>query len=527
MQILGSFDPGLHAAEQQKAIDCCERLSPVLLFNEHSRLNKRHRPMTTLDRIRSIAAVSISTLSLLMAAASQSYADEATEDPDVLAATRLFSAWMENQMSYKGIPGVVVGVVSGDELIWTQAYGFADLSAERRMTSDARFRMASHSKLFTATAIMQLREQGKLRLDDPVSEYLPWFKIKQTAADDPPITIEHLLTHSSGLPREARAHWTELDFPTQQELVDLTPERVAAFPPETRWKYSNYAYTLAGLVIESLSGESWADYLQANIFSPLGMDASSVDQDDPMLATGYGRRMPDGSREVMPFVDARAMASATGLTSSVEDMARFVSAQFREGARGDGRILSTASLREMHRVRVLENDWSFGWGIGFSVRRVGDAVHIGHGGGYPGYTTNTRIELANEVGVIVLTNTIDSSPAQISEQLMETVGKAVAKTKSKEEEVAWDPAWARFAGVYRSGWSDTSVVLMNEKLVLLDSRAEVPESKRYLKPIGKDRFLMSAPNGGGPVGEVVRFIEKDGKVLRMITGDEYANRVSR
>ena len=265
--------------------------------------------------------------------------------------------------------------------------------------------------------------------------------------DAPPITIEHLLTHSSGLPREAGSHWTTREFPTREELRNLIPERQAAFSPEVRWKYSNLAYSIAGMVVEAVSGQTWADYLQTNIFNPLGMTSSSVDRDVEGLATGYTMRLLDGSRETLEFVDARGMGSATGLTSTVEDMAKFVSAQFRKGQRGDERILSTASLREMHRVRMLETDWTRGQGIGFSVRRVDDTLYVGHGGGYPGYTTNTTIQLDSKVGVIVLTNTNDSNPSQIAEQLMKTVGSAVVQaTKVETDEVAWDPSWAQFCG---------------------------------------------------------------------------------
>ena len=132
------------------------------------------------------------------------------EDSDVQGAIRLFSAWMDGQMAYRGLPGVVVGVVADQELVWAQGFGFADIDANRPMALNTRFRMASHSKLFTATAIMQLREQGQVHLDDPVSEYLPWFQLPPAEPGDPPITIEHLLTHSSGLPRETRSHWTHL-----------------------------------------------------------------------------------------------------------------------------------------------------------------------------------------------------------------------------------------------------------------------------------------------------------------------------
>lgn len=447
-------------------------------------------------------------------------------DPEVKAQIDLFSAWLEGQIAIRQLPGVVVGVVSDQELIWARGFGHADVEADRPMKTDTRFRMASHSKLFTATAIMQLREEGKLRLDDPVSDHLPWFTFVPAAPDDPPITIEHLLTHSSGLPREAGPHWSDLDFPTSGEVRDLMSDRRAAFSPEVRWKYSNLAYTIAGLVVEEVSGMTWADYLQRNIFDPLGMSSSSVDREDPKMATGYGPRMPDGSRQIFSFVDARGMAAATGLTSTVEDMARFVSAQFRTGARRGDRLLDTASLREMHRVRMLENDWKRGQGIGFSVRRIDDKLYVGHGGGYPGYTTNTSIQLDSKVGVIVLTNTNDSNPGQIAEQLMSTVGEAVAKaTKPEPEVVTWDPAWERFAGVYRSRSGETRVLVMNERLVAMNPWASTIGDPIELEPLGDGTFRMLAPTGGGPVGEIVRFVEENDQVVRMIRGDSYSDRV--
>src|SRR5207302_5277907 len=150
-----------------------------------------------------------------------------TTDADVLGAQRLFSAWLDGQMLDRGLPGVAVGVVADQELVWATGFGFADVAGRIRMTPQTKFRMASHSKLFTATAVMQLREQGKLRLDDPVSKYLPWFTFKPAEGDDPPITIEELLTHSSGLPREAGAHWTTFEFPTSEQLRELMPAREA------------------------------------------------------------------------------------------------------------------------------------------------------------------------------------------------------------------------------------------------------------------------------------------------------------
>ncbi len=447
-------------------------------------------------------------------------------DPDVLGTERLFSAWMEGQIAYRGLPGIVVGVVSDQELVWAKGFGFADINAKLPMTPTTKFRMASHSKLFTAIAIMQLREEGKLRLDDPVAKYLTWFKAKPAGDDDGPITIEQLLSHSSGLQREAGDHWTSFEFPTAGELRHLYADRQAAFAPSVRWKYSNLAYTVAGMIIEQVSGEPWADYVDHNVFKPLGMLASSVDKNVPGLAVPYGRRMPDGTREVLPFVDARGMAAATGVTSNLEDMAKFVSAQFRRGPRGGVQVVSTGSLREMHRVRSVEENWTSGTGLGFDINRIKDRTYVGHGGGYPGNTTETLIQLDDKVGVVVLTNTNDSNPFDIARQLMATVGQAVAKASaSKPPTVAWDPAWARFAGLYRGRGGDSNVVLLNQKLVIITPNAPNVDNPVTLEPLGGGRFRFVAPTGGGAVGEVVRFVEETGRPTRIYIGDGWIDRV--
>jgi D-alanyl-D-alanine carboxypeptidase len=449
-----------------------------------------------------------------------------TDNADVAGQERLFESWIRAQLVYRGLPGIAVGVVSDQELVWAKGFGFADVDRQTPMTPATKFRMASHSKLFTATAIMQLREGGKLRLDDPVVKYLAWFKMQPAEPDDPPITIEELLTHSAGLPREAGPHWSEFEFPSGDAVRKYVMEHPAAYPPEVRWKYSNLGFTIAGMIVEAVSGEKWADYVQRHIFDPLGMSNSSVDREVEGLATGYGRRMPDGSRKKWQFVDARAMAPATGITSNVEDMAKFVSLQFRKGKVGGSQILSTGALREMHRVRMLENNWTRGNAIGFGVSREGGKVYVGHGGSYFGYKTQTLIQLDEKVGVIVLTNGDDSLPSQIATRLMETVGEAVAKAAAPAiKPVPWDPAWSRFAGLYRSPGGDVEVVELNQRLVMFDPTSTNPDAPANLVPIGNGRFRYEAPTGGGVVGEVVRFEEVNGKVVRMYTGDSHTERV--
>ncbi|MGH9175665.1 MAG: serine hydrolase domain-containing protein, partial [Vicinamibacterales bacterium] len=255
--------------------------------------------------------------------------------------------------------------------------------------------------------------------------------------------------------------------------------------------------------------------------------SSSVDRNVPELAVGYGRLMPDGTRGVNPFIDARGMAAATGITSTLEDMAKFVSAQFRKGRMGGSQILSTGSLREMHRVRVLENNWTRGNAIGFAVRREGDKVFVSHGGSYPGYQTNTLLQLDGNVGVIVLTNAGDSNPGAIATQLMNTVGEAVVKAAAPAPTTTatWDPSWSRYTGLDRGRSGDSHVVELDQRLGIINPNAANLDTPIRLEPIGNGQFRYVAATGSGPVGEIVRFVEEGGRVVRMVTGDSYVERV--
>ena len=460
------------------------------------------------------------------AAATQPKIDIAA-DPDVLAAERLFGAWIEGQIAYRGWAGVSVGVVKDQQLVWKAGYGFADTKSREPMTSATKFRIASHSKVFNAIAIMQLREQGKLKLEDPVSKYLPWFKYKPVGDDDGEITIEHLISHSSGLPREASDHWKSFEFPTREQLKALMKDRQAAFPPSTRFKYSNLAVSVAGMVVEEVSGMPWATYVQKNIFDPLDMTASSVDQNVAGLATPYGRRLPDGSIEQLRFVDARAMGSATGLTSNVDDLAKFVSAQFRSGPRGGSQILSSASMREMFRIRIMELNWASGYGLGFGLSRNKDQTWIGHSGSYPGYLTRTVFQLNDKLGIIVLSNSGDADREGIVNQLIATVGQAVVKAAATAPAVVWDPAWERFAGIYRSPSIDSQVVVLNKRLVIIDPAAANVDNQIRLEPLGAGRFKYASATGAGPVGETIYFDETPGKPMRMYVGDAWSTRIEK
>ena len=263
-------------------------------------------------------------------AAGQDLADH----PEVASQIKLMDAWIQAQMKDIDLPGLVIGVVHDQEVVWSKAYGHADVERDTPMQSDSIFRIASHSKLFTSIAILQLRDAGKLRLDDPITDHLPWFDMQNPYPEAEPVRIWNLLTHSAGLPRESdHPSWTEFEFPTGEDLRETVSQQQAAYPAATVWKYSNLGLSLAGAIVETVSGREYEEYVETEIMAPLGMTSSSVgvpsDVHRVRLVTGYGRRWPDKPREAMPFIDARAFDPATGLSSSVEDMLRFLSWQMR------------------------------------------------------------------------------------------------------------------------------------------------------------------------------------------------------
>jgi D-alanyl-D-alanine carboxypeptidase len=455
------------------------------------------------------------------------------EHPEVASSIKMLEAWIESQMEYRGLPGMSIGIVYNQELIWSKGFGYSDVDNKIPATPQTIYRMASVTKLFTATAIMQLRDEGKLRLEDPISTHLPWFKIRHRFPDAQPITIHHLLTHTSGLPREAAfPYWMENNFPTREQLIESLPTQEAVFAPETRWKYSNLALSLAGEIVAAVSGEPYEVYMEKHVIEPLGMSSTSIifpEEHRSRLAIAYGRRMPDGKREVRPFMDCKGITPAANLSSTVEDLAHFVAVQMRDGKGGGKQILKGSTLREMHRVHWLEPDWKSGQGLGFQIERDGERTLVGHGGSLAGYRTQVTINLEEKVGVIVLTNADDGNPGFYVKQAFNWVAPAIKKATARPPKVTEpDPEWSHYVGKYRNPWGDTQVLMLNHELVVINPAADNPkDSMLKLIPEGKHTFRITAEKKhSGSIGELVVFqLGSDGKVIRMWAGQNYTYRL--
>lgn len=447
-------------------------------------------------------------------------------DHAVASQIEMLTAWTESKMAYDGQPGISMAIVYDQELVWSKGFGFADVNKKRPATEDTLYRIASITKLFTNTAVLHLRDDGKLQLDDPITKHLPWFNIQNKFPDAPPITIRHLLTHTSGLPREAAfPYWTDNEFPTFEQIKEALVGQETPFPTETTFKYSNLALSLAGEIVTIVSGIDYTDYVQQFILDPLGMKDTLVNSPDPRnsrLATGYGRRMPDGSRAISPFTDGKGITPAGNMTTSVKDLAKFAMLQFRDGLAGGEQILRGSTLREMHHVQWLSPDWVTGIGLGFFSQRLKGTTITGHGGAVLGYRTLLRMSLTEKIATIVFMNADDGKPLLFADKVFEWVVPAILKAAKPEPKAKEpDPAWQVYVGKYRDDWGDSQTLVLNGELILFDP-AE-PEIVVKFESVAEHTFKIVSDFGFASIGELAVFeMDEDGNVKRLKVGENYS-----
>ena len=284
-------------------------------------------------------------------------------------------AHIERQMERLNMPGVALAIVEGDKVVYLRGFGRARPGGEEP-TPQTPFIIGSLTKSFTALAVMQLVEEGKIDLDAPVQHYLPWFRVADPWASAQ-ITVRHLLNQTSGLPTLSG----EIQLADLDDRPDASERQARALstleltrPVGSAFEYSNANYSLLGLIVEAASGESYADYVQNHIFAPLKMTHSYTSQDEAKqngLAVGHQYWF------VLPFATPNmpiphGSLPAAVLISTSEDMARYLIAHLNEGRYGDVQILSGSGVEELHRGRQTSVLWAFrwvstGWG-GSSVR---------------------------------------------------------------------------------------------------------------------------------------------------------------
>ena len=380
--------------------------------------------------------------------------EEILAHPEVKGALAAIDAWVAGVRTYDRIPGVSVGIVRDQDLIWNSGYGYSNLETKRPADADTLYSICSISKLFTSIAMMQLRDADKLTLRDSVGDHLDWFDITQAHEDSGPITIESLLTHSSGLPRESDfPYWggPDFPFPTRQQMIERLKTQRTLYAAQRHYQYSNLAVSLAGEIVQQRSGQEYQAYIKTNILDPLGLSSTRTYYPEKMrgdeLAIGYSGIGRSGTREpVKPFF-TRGITPAAGFTSSVNDLARFASWQFRLLEEGGEEVLHANTLREMHRVHWIDDDEGWMFGLGFAIWRVGDIAVFGHGGGCPGYITNFLMAAKDQVAIVALTNAGDGPARRVAQNILTTISAALKAAKTPSEDAM--PDFSMYEGNYQ------------------------------------------------------------------------------
>lgn len=437
------------------------------------------------------------------------------ENAEVATALTILDKWIAMTVHKSQQPGLAAGIVHKGEVIWSKGYGFADMEQKTPVSADTRFRIASITKTFTGTAILQLRDAGKLALDDPLSKYLPWFDLQYPGA--PPITIRHVMTHTSGLPRDSTVpHWTEGTFHTWEELVESTKERKPVMPPVKEFKYSNLAFSLLGGVVEAASGQPWAEYVQTEILDPLEMADTLVTPagDEANLAVGYLRADEEYARNPAHIAATNGFSPSASMASSVNDLVKY--ARFHL-SKEDTAILSGHTLRDMHRIHWLDPTWLWGYGLGVFVHKLDDWTTSGHSGGYNGYLTMFRLCREHDFAVIVLTNALGSDPYQYVERAYKLVLPKVIEASKEKAEAEAD--WQQYLGSYTADWGDTEIIISDGQLQAISLEfLDMPPI--VLEPTDTSHvFTIKSPGNGG---ETARFEFDDaGTIIRLWWNNEY------
>ncbi|WP_454781965.1 serine hydrolase domain-containing protein [Legionella sp. WA2022007384] len=341
------------------------------------------------------------------------------------------------------VPGYAYGIILDGKLVHTGSGGYIDIAKKIPATPQSMFRIASMTKSFTAMAILKLRDEGKLRLDDPASLYIPELKNQKLTQDAPEITIRDLLTHAAGFPEDNP--WGDRNLSkTDEELTALVNQGLSLSNASgTSFEYSNLGFALLGLIVKKVSGVSYQEYIAANIWQPLGMKNAAWEfAQVPANQLAHGYRWDNGHWMEESLLHDGSYASMGGMIASIESFSRYAALhQFAWPPRDDGEtgLIKRSSIREMHQPWRLyavnatnkvngtkcPTINAYGYGLRWA-KDCHDKVSVGHSGGLPGFGSNWFILPEYGVGVILFTNVTYAAADEVN---MKVVNKLIKEAQ--------------------------------------------------------------------------------------------------
>ncbi len=424
------------------------------------------------------------------------------------AALDYLPRWLEFQMRQTEQPGLSLAVVHQGKPVMTAAFGHADRAHGVALKPQHRFRVASHSKTFTAAALMKLRERGRLQLDDPIGRH-----VSGLHPDVAAVTLAQLMSHSAGLMRDGRdsGQWVErrpfLDgAEVRADLADGT-----TIDANTRFKYSNHGYGLLGQAIESITGEAYRDFVAREVVAASGLrdtfpDVPAEGAAALNLASGHSSKWPVGERLVIPAtMDTQALSAATGFISTASDLARFFASLSPLAKKS---VLSVASRREMTRRQwrephaSVERWYGLGTMSGTLTGAAGAWDWFGHTGGFPGTLTRTACVPAQGLAISLLTNAADGLSQAWTDGALHVLQAFHKHGGPSRRSAAWTGRWWSLWGAFDLLAVDGKALIANPALLNpVQDAAELELQGRDRQ--GVDRGRIALANGYGAHGEPV------------------------
>jgi CubicO group peptidase (beta-lactamase class C family) len=403
------------------------------------------------------------------------------------------------------LPSLVAAVFRGGETVWSEAVGLADVEQRVEAATGTQYAVASITKTFTASAVMQLRDEGRLGLDDPLSRHLP------EAAHGTP-TLRRLLSHASGLQREPPGEiWETLEFPGEDELLRGLEEAEQVLPPAAAWHYSNLAYALLGHVVTRISGVPFREYVEQRLLRPLGLERTTWGPSPPEALPYFVEPYSEAVRRE-PVLELGGKGGESGLYSTVGDLCRWGSFLCDP----DESVLAPATVAEMHDLQVMaEADWTRGWGLGIELRRRGERIFGGHTGGFPGYLSMLVYSRRERTGAALLTNS-DRWPKLADTGLALTTAALEELALALEPWAPEDPPPDEIAPLLGRWWSEGDETVFSWRHGKLEARLATAPPERepsVFEPDGEDRFRTVSGDERGEILRVVR--EENGAVVKL------------
>ncbi len=467
-----------------------------------------------------------------------------TKQPGNYEYTKEYIRWyVEHQMKKHGVTGLSLALIDDQRVVCAEGFGYADKAHNVPATPDTLYRAGSITKLFTATAVMQLVERGLIDLDQPVKTYLPEFSFKTRFPDTPPITIRHLLTHHSGLPRDMlRGMWSSNPKPYATVLDDLK-ESFVLHPPNSIFSYSNLGMTVLGQVVEQISGEPYAAYVSRALFQPLGMTTASIETGvsaSPFMSHGYrkGKEATEPQLRDLP---------AGGLNTNVLDLARLVQMVFAQGQAGAHQVVRPETLAMMltPQNETIPLDLDLKMGLGWVLSSLGelDLQEVGtiahHSGGTMLFNSQLMALPEPKLGVVVLSNSSTGGAAvhQIAAELLESALEVKTGIMPKENtQLDVQPSSLSLDELaHYEGWYGTMAGLVNVTRLGETLRANITGKAFRLVPrngqeLGVEYKLLGVfPIDLGPLARVTLsratiasrdlLLARQGSPRRMVVGE--------